>query len=78
MTNKTKSPASPTSERRDKFEAWISAPPYERETRRQDQSASWPGQYHDYHVQLAWEAWQEGALIASEIDRLLRKADGAQ
>ena len=42
-------------EERKRFEAWISAPPYEKSivTCR----SNWPGQYKDYRVQLAWEAW---------------------
>ena len=71
MTDKTESPTSPTPEGREEFEAWISAPPYERETHRQGQSLAWPGQYYDYHVQLAWEAWQESRT------GLRSKADGA-
>ena len=40
------------------FEAWIAAPPIEAPLDRLDDDASWPGQYRDYHAQLAWEAWQ--------------------
>jgi len=46
------------------FEAWISAPPYEREVGRfieYDDTNAWPGQYMVNEVELAWEAWQEGA-----------------
>lgn len=60
-TTRTAPRAEPPSEReqaRKQFEAWIARPPYERETHRQGQSNAWPGQYHDYQVQLAWEAWQ--------------------
>jgi hypothetical protein len=44
------------------FERWISAPPYEHAIRRWDDSPvrAWPGQYTDYRVQLAWEAWCAG------------------
>ena len=44
------------------FEAWISGPPYERETERwpQDETLyAWPGQYKDITVEVAWDAWQE-------------------
>jgi hypothetical protein len=44
------------------FEEWISAPPYEREVERwpQDETKhSWPGQYKDITVEVAWDAWQE-------------------
>ena len=48
---------------RQKFESWISSPPYERELSRWPQDETkfgWPGQYGDIAVQLAWEAWCEG------------------
>ncbi len=48
------------SDSRQAFEAWIAAPPYERDTYRWpevEDSASWPGHYKDIEVQLAWEAW---------------------
>jgi hypothetical protein len=50
---------------RARFEAWISAPPYERTIYRwPDYSAghAWPGNYEDIAVQLAWEAWQEAKV----------------
>jgi hypothetical protein len=53
-----------TGKTRKAFEAWISAPPYERDVVRfieHDAASAWPGQYMDYEVELAWEAWQEGA-----------------
>ena len=41
------------------FEAWVSAPPYEREIKRWGDGAMlWPGKYYDDAVQLAWGAWQ--------------------
>jgi len=40
------------------FEAWITAPPYEKSVSRQPRDAAWPGQYWDYQVQIAWDAWQ--------------------
>jgi hypothetical protein len=48
--------------KRERFEQWISAPPYEREIKRKPDDptvTAWPGNYQDYNVQLAWEAWQE-------------------
>lgn len=49
---------------RDRFEAWIAAPPYERTTRRYRQDGEmWDGQYVDLTVQVAWEAWQEARRI---------------
>jgi hypothetical protein len=47
---------------RARFEEWISAAPYERSVERwpQDEKRhSWPGQYKDIAVQLAWEAVME-------------------
>lgn len=45
---------------REQFEGWIAGPPYEREVKRwpkDETKHSWPGQYCDITVQLAWEAW---------------------
>lgn len=45
------------------FEEWAGNPPYEMDLRRQglDQRRNaWPGQYCQYPVQLAWEAWIDG------------------
>lgn len=47
---------------RDEFERWISAPPIEADVARYPESGPWPGQYCDYKVQLAWEAWTTGTL----------------
>lgn len=47
-------------DQRQKFEAWISAPPYERHLARfprDERKYAWPAQYKDVDVQLAWEAW---------------------
>lgn len=46
---------------REKFEKWISAPPYEKDIKRFPDEAthSWPGQYREDDVQLAWEAVEE-------------------
>jgi hypothetical protein len=53
-----------TKRERERFELWITSPPYEmdvtRNSQREDVSA-WPGQYQDIHVQLAWESWKEAA-----------------
>lgn len=45
---------------RQAFEAWITAPPYEKGVERwpEEYIVSWPGQYKEMCVQLAWEAWQ--------------------
>lgn len=49
---------------RERFEAWITSQPYERSVARAERVA-WPGQYADYHVELAWAAWQ-ASLLARE------------
>lgn len=54
---------------RPKFEAWISAPPFERDLDRfpEDETKwAWPGQYRDMTVEVAWEAWQEATIRAEE------------
>ena len=46
------------------FEAWISAPPFERDITRypmNSEESAWPGHYREYEVQLAWEAWEAAA-----------------
>jgi len=50
------------------FEQWISQPPYERVISRweKDRTRAWPGQYKNYEVQLAWEAWQEAQRQKAE------------
>lgn len=40
------------------FEKWAAEPPREFELSRYKETESWPGSYRDYHVQCAWEAWQ--------------------
>lgn len=54
-------------EQRKAFEAWISAPPLEKDVRRYPQEPerfAWPGVYRVYEVQVAWEAWQEATRLA--------------
>jgi hypothetical protein len=51
---------------RERFEKWISSPPYERDTERFGPAMAWPGQYVDIGVQLAWEAWEEALKVAQE------------
>ena len=40
-----------------RFEVWISTSPYEYSLDRENDDDAWPGQYKEYQVQLAWEAW---------------------
>lgn len=51
-------------ENRRAFEAWVKAPPYERNVAR---SSARPGNYHDIAVQLAWEAWCERDKLAGPV-----------
>ena len=43
---------------REAFEKWASNPPMEFCLARHDDTAAWPGNYKDYHVECAWQAWQ--------------------
>ena len=62
---------------RARFEAWITAPPFERYTDRwlSDGDEPWPGKYCDLRVDLAWEAWCE-ALAVSDIKGGIHAAKG--
>lgn len=53
-------PAEPTQEQiRAEFEAWIKAPPFEREPMRYPQThATWPGSYREIQTDFAWQAWR--------------------
>lgn len=48
------------------FEAWISAPPYEREIERFGEGSAWPGNYRDIDVDLAWNAWLDAMTLTRE------------
>ena len=55
---------------REKFEAWISAPPMELCVDRFNADhPSWPNCYKNYNVHIAWDAWQAAIpqISASEI-----------
>lgn len=43
---------------REAFEAFITAPPFERSVSRFDDRGAWPGSYINYETDLAWKAWQ--------------------
>lgn len=45
---------------REKFEAFISGPPYELEVARFGDTSAWPGNYKDIGVDLAWQAFGAG------------------
>ena len=61
-------------DRRKRFEAWITSAPFEKSIDRYPEDArlfSWPGNYRDIAVELAWQAWQVRADEAqAEIDRI--------
>lgn len=62
-------PRTPCSPLRKAFEAWISAPPFERRITRNSDDATkhaWPGHYLEYEVQLAWDAWDAAAATIRE------------
>jgi len=40
------------------FEAWITAPPFERDIHRFPAEGAWPAQSCDYTSEVAWQAWQ--------------------
>lgn len=68
---------------RAEFEAWISAPPFERPIARYSSDpkrTNWPRQYRNYFTQLAWEAWRardaEVAAIRAEIIATWRAMQG--
>lgn len=53
---------------RESFEKWATSPPREWSVSRLgEDSASWPGHYYHYHVQCAWEAWQEAIAIGLNV-----------
>ena len=48
------------------FEAWISAPPFEREVERFGENSAWPGNYRELDVDLAWCAWSAAMALTRE------------
>jgi len=62
---------------RDKFEAFISSPPFERSVERwpdDERHYAWYGQYKDSGVALAWEVWKSRADLAGKRERRLAGA----
>ena len=54
-------------EMRKAFEAWATAAPREWGARRYMSSEMpWPGEYQEYRVQCAWEAWQDACAAERE------------
>ena len=56
------------------FEAWITAPPFERFVARFNDNAAWPDDYRDYYVCLSWCAWQAAALAQKARSKEYRSA----
>jgi hypothetical protein len=50
---------------RQRFEAWAKDRPREFDLDIQTDMGAWPGQYDDYNVQCAWEAWQAAEAEAA-------------
>ena len=46
------------SDSRERFEAWAKDAPREWAVDIHNGEGFWPGQYTEYYVQCAWEAWQ--------------------
>ena len=57
------------SSRQELFEEWAESLPREWDVTRQGESSAWPGQYREYAVQCAWEAWCE---VAERAERKMR------
>jgi len=56
------------SDLRRRFEAWITSAPFEKNIERFPNDPtrfSWPGNYREISVELAWQAWQEAARQAA-------------
>ena len=58
---------------REAFEAFITAPPFERSASRFDDRGAWPGGYINYETDLAWKAWQ--SATAHERERCAKVCD---
>jgi hypothetical protein len=59
-------PVEPKFRPRAAFEAWISAPPFEREVERFGDNSAWPGNYRELDVDLAWQAWAAATALARQ------------
>jgi hypothetical protein len=57
------------------FEAWISAPPFEREVERFGENSAWPGNYRELDIDLAWQAWSAAMALARQRVRQLEAAE---
>jgi len=55
---------------RERFEEWVSEPPFEYLSARQPKNwdFAWPGQYTHISVQLAWKAWCTALGLEAVMD----------
>ncbi|HET8695567.1 MAG TPA: hypothetical protein VFM33_12915 [Aquabacterium sp.] len=58
-------PTAAPGDEREAFEREMSKPPFEFDLSRwpEEAPAAWPGNYKQYHVQCAWDAWQARAAL---------------
>jgi hypothetical protein len=63
---------------RSSFEAWISAPPFEREVERFGEHSAWPGNYREIDVDLAWQAWSAAVVLTRDRCAKLCEASSAR
>lgn len=52
----------------EQFEAWAQEAPREWSIEKQSELGAFPGQYRDYHVQAAWEAWEAATYLRTTGD----------
>ena len=50
----------------EQFEAWAQEAPREWSIAKHSEWAAFPGQYRDYHVYCAWEAWEARSAIEAK------------
>jgi hypothetical protein len=64
---------------RKRFEAWAKVAPREWEVDIHNGEGAWPGQYTEYHVQCAFEAYQAGRRAGAEEmrERAAKVSDSA-
>jgi hypothetical protein len=50
------------SEIRREFEQWASKPPFEFDLTINGEESAWPGNYKDFNVDCAWDAWLDACI----------------
>lgn len=58
----------------EQFEAWAQEAPREWSIEKQSELGAFPGQYRDYHVYCAWEAWEARSVVKVLYDTELNAA----